>query len=57
MSAREDILSAIRARRLALAPAPEPYAALLFEGDSVTRFSEHAQFAHTEVRIDRKSVV
>jgi len=51
MSAREDILSAIRARRLTSAPRPAPYAAPAQAGDVVARFAARAQSANADIRI------
>jgi L-lactate dehydrogenase complex protein LldG len=49
MSARDDILSAIRARRLRRAPKPTVYRAPGFT-NLVADFVRRAQFAHAEVR-------
>jgi L-lactate dehydrogenase complex protein LldG len=49
MSARDDILSAIRAERRKGAPVPPPYSAPVIS-DAVTAFVERAQRANAEVR-------
>jgi L-lactate dehydrogenase complex protein LldG len=51
MSAREDILSAIRARRLSSAPRPAPYAAPAPTGDLTVLFAARAQSANADVRV------
>jgi L-lactate dehydrogenase complex protein LldG len=50
MSARDDILSAIRDRCLRSAPQPSPYRPPE-SADPVANFVRHAQFAHAEVRV------
>lgn len=50
MSARDDILSAIRAQRVKNAPRPAPYRRPSTDDDAVTRFSAHATRAAAEVR-------
>ncbi|HUJ48192.1 MAG TPA: LUD domain-containing protein [Rhizomicrobium sp.] len=50
MSARDDILSAIRERKLRSAPKPSLYRAPV-QHDLVADFARHAQFAHAEVRV------
>lgn len=58
MSAREEILSSIRARRLAQAPAPEPYRRPVAPGDLVKQFADRAATVNTEVLVlDRMSDV
>ncbi len=58
MSAREDILSSIRSRRLAEAPKPEPYRRPVAEGDPVQLFVDKAGAVATELRVlDRMSDV
>jgi L-lactate dehydrogenase complex protein LldG len=49
MSAREDILAAIRARRANTVPAPPPYRAPVI-ADRVQAFAERALLANAEVR-------
>ena len=51
MSGREAILNSIRSRKLAHAPAPEPYHAPKIEGDAVATFVERAAWTQTEVRM------
>jgi L-lactate dehydrogenase complex protein LldG len=51
LSAREDILSSIRARRLAEAPKPEPYHRPVAEGDPVQLFMDKAGGVATELRV------
>lgn len=51
MSAREDILSNIRARKLSPAPAPSEYRAPKADGDPIAAFIERSAFFHTEVRV------
>ena len=51
MSARDDILSSIRARKLAPAAEPPSYRAPQPKGDPITSFTERSAFAHTEVRV------
>ena len=50
MSARDDILTAIRERRLRSAPRPSLYRAPA-QNNPVDDFIRHAHFAHAEVRI------
>jgi len=50
MSARDDILSAIRAQRRAGVPRPAPYASAQLADDAVTAFAAHATRAAAEVR-------
>lgn len=51
MSAREEILSSIRARRLAGAPAPVSYRRPVTPGDLVKQFADRATTVNTEVRV------
>jgi L-lactate dehydrogenase complex protein LldG len=51
VSAREDILKSIRARRLAEAPKPEPYHRPVAEGDRVQLFMDKAGGVATELRV------
>ncbi|HEY5346763.1 MAG TPA: LUD domain-containing protein, partial [Rhizomicrobium sp.] len=51
MSARENILAAIRARRLAATPMPAPYRPAPQPGDAIAFFTERALAAHAEVRV------
>ena len=51
MSARDDILSSIRARRLAEAPKPTPYLRPVAEGDPVKQFVDRARAVATELRV------
>jgi L-lactate dehydrogenase complex protein LldG len=51
MSARDEILANIRARKLAPAPAPETYNAPKPSGDAVANFAERAGWVQTEVRM------
>jgi L-lactate dehydrogenase complex protein LldG len=51
MSARAEILDAIRARRLTSATRPAPYAAPAGDRDLVATFSAHAQSANAEIRL------
>jgi L-lactate dehydrogenase complex protein LldG len=51
MSAREDILSAIRARRFTSAKRPAPYAAPVQASDLVGHFTARAQSADASVRV------
>jgi L-lactate dehydrogenase complex protein LldG len=58
VSARDEILSSIRARRLADAPKPEPYHRPVAEGDPVKQFVDRAGSVATELRVlDRMSDV
>lgn len=50
MSAREEILSGIRARRMRSTPAPEPYSAPAVL-DPVSAFAERARLANAEVHV------
>ncbi len=50
MSAREEILSAIRARRTRSAPRPAPYRMAASFADAVVEFMQRAQAAGAEVR-------
>ncbi len=49
MSARDDILASIRARRTTAAPAPDIYVAPAVEGDLAAAFATRAGYAHTQV--------
>jgi L-lactate dehydrogenase complex protein LldG len=51
MSARDEILANIRARRLVQAPHPERYSAPKTEGDLVEAFAKKIGAAHAEVRM------
>jgi L-lactate dehydrogenase complex protein LldG len=51
MSARDEILASIRARKPVPAPAPEKYSAPKPAGDAVASFAERAGWVQTEVRI------
>jgi L-lactate dehydrogenase complex protein LldG len=51
VSARDEILSSIRARRLAQAPKPEPYHRPIAEGDPVKQFADRAGSVATELRV------
>jgi L-lactate dehydrogenase complex protein LldG len=51
MTAREEILSAIRARRLRDAPRPQPYRVALLSDGLVAHFEERAKTAAAQVRI------
>ncbi|MGH6872156.1 MAG: LutC/YkgG family protein [Rhizomicrobium sp.] len=51
MSARDDILSAIRARRVRDAKRPASYAAPAIVDDPIARFAAEAASEHAEVRI------
>jgi L-lactate dehydrogenase complex protein LldG len=51
MTAREEILASIRARRLAQAPKPAVYRAPPTEGDLVEAFSKRLSAQHAEVRM------
>ena len=51
MSARENILAAIRARRLVAAPKPPVYRPAPQPGDAATLFAERASAAQAEVRL------
>jgi L-lactate dehydrogenase complex protein LldG len=51
MSAREEILGAIRARRVAQVPRPSLYRAPATEGDLVEAFAKKLSAAHAEVRM------
>jgi L-lactate dehydrogenase complex protein LldG len=58
VSARDEILSSIRVRRLVEAPKPEPYHRPVAEGDSVKLFLDRAGAVATELRVlDRMSDV
>lgn len=51
MSARDEILANIRARKLARAPAPEPYRPTFATPDAVASFAAKAEAANTQVRV------
>ena len=51
MSARDDILGSIKARRASAAEKPSPYAPPAGEGDAVERFSQMAVRSAAEVRV------
>ncbi|HWD48570.1 MAG TPA: LUD domain-containing protein [Rhizomicrobium sp.] len=51
MSARDDILGAIRAQRVRSAPRPPQYVPPSSPDDLVRQFTEHARAIHAEVRV------
>ncbi len=51
MSSRDEILSAIRGRRVRHANRPPCYIAPSLPGDAVTRFADEARAEHAEVRV------
>jgi len=51
VSARDDILSAIRDRRMTSAPRPAPYTAPIPASDLTALFAERAQSANADVRM------
>jgi L-lactate dehydrogenase complex protein LldG len=51
MTARDEILANIRARRVVQAPRPAPYRAPKTEGDPVEAFAKKLSAAHAEVRM------
>lgn len=51
MSARDDILGAIRKRRASAAPRPAPYTPPKIDGDPVERFAQMVTRAASEVRM------